>query len=124
MTFREGLIRARSHIIFLLALLTAFPLIIALDRIGAPSPAATPPRNDETDALTAGERLQPQRDGEEGGGLDIALGGGDDGFGDVNIRHYLGSCSECRTVRLVMAGMVPARIGPPARREGGWRVLG
>lgn len=57
MTFREGLIRARSHIIFLLALLTAFPLIIALDRIGTPAPAATASRNDETDALVAGERI-------------------------------------------------------------------
>lgn len=49
MTFRESLVKARSHIIFVLALLTVFPLIIFLER--AESANMAPARLDRTDRL-------------------------------------------------------------------------
>jgi len=43
MTFRQGLLRARSHIVFIIALVFAFTLIIYLDRLGSYALAPTAP---------------------------------------------------------------------------------
>ena len=57
MTFREGLIKARSHIIVVVGLLTALPLILWLDRADSGASPA-PARADATDRLIAdGQRL-------------------------------------------------------------------